>query len=567
MRMATPSFSSTRGSTPQRGPRLRRRDAHRLTASAGALAGGLAGLAPVLGGLSPVAGAALLGPAPLVPLAAVDAAGAFGLNESFRAAPFGQASGASWTRWTVQWFNVQPQPGDLNVHYFRDDRGQNTLEETVRGGTKVAAMVLGTPEWAAETPGLKTGTSVPRGLYAPVFIDGQVNPENTWGAFMYQLAGSYKGLMDVFEIWNEPEIPATGSAAIYSTWSGSPEQYYQLLKVASVAARAANPDVKIVTAPYSYFKDKEEAKGSAVPWFDAFAGAVRADPMGASVFDVFALNLYRNAHDLWDRMHGGAPQATEQADRTGFRERLQSIGAGDKPVWLTEINSMPYDDEVPGWSPVVKYDFFRITMEEQASYVLQAYAVALTAGYERVFFQAAQDDAYPVPDELWGLVRYDADRRNADPSRIRPAYVAYQLAAKYMGNADWSRLYVKTRPDPRNQKQYASRFDWAGHMAVFQKGAQRTYVLWNGTEQPMNVDLPPWGVEAKVVDKHGSEAPLAPSGGRLTVTLPAATTHFQHPVFGSDPQGYFYVGGAPLLLVEEGVPGDAPVEVPGFAPA
>lgn len=497
-------------------------------------------------------------------LADVDAAAAFGLNESFRSQSFGQRSGASWTRWTVQWFNVQPQPGDLNVHYFRDNRGQSVLEETVQLGTKVAAMVLGTPEWAAETPGLKTGTSVPRGLYAPVFVDGVPNPENTWGAFMFQLASAYKGLMDVFEIWNEVELPATGSAAVYSTWAGSPEQYYQLLKVASLAARAANPNATIVTSPYSYFKDKEAAKGNATPWFDAFGAAVRADPLGASVFDVFALNLYRNPHDLWDRMHGGVPQAYERADRTGFRERLASIGAGGKPVWLTETNSMPYDDEVPGWSPSARNDHFRITMEEQASYVIQAYAMALTAGYERIFFQALQDDAYPVPDELWGLVRYHEDRNNADESRVRPAYVAYQVAAKYMGNADWSRLYVKSRPDTKNQKQYASRYEWAGHLAVFQKGDQRTYVLWNGTAQTLSVGLPSWGAAAKVVDKHGVEAALPAVVGQLTVALPPATTHFQHPVFGEDPEGYFYVGGPPILVVEEGVPADAPVEVAGF---
>ena len=55
----------------------------------------------------------------------------------------------------MQWFNVQPQPGELNEFYFRDHKGQSILEQQVKNGVKVAAMVLGTPEWAAETPGLK----------------------------------------------------------------------------------------------------------------------------------------------------------------------------------------------------------------------------------------------------------------------------------------------------------------------------------------------------------------------------------------------------------------------------
>jgi hypothetical protein len=431
---------------------------------------------------------------------------------------------------------------------------------------KVAAMVLGTPEWAAETPGLKTGTSVPRGLYEPVFLGDQPNPDNTWGAFMYHLAATYRGLMDVFEIWNEVEIPASGSNALYNTWAGTAADYYQLLKVAAEAARAANPQVRLVTAPYSYFKDKEAGGGQHLPWFEAFATALRADPAGASVFDIFALNLYRNPHDLWDRVHGGVPEAVEAADRTGFRARLQALGAGDKPLWLTELNAMPYDDELPGWVPAEKNDGFRITQDEQAGYVLQAYALALCAGYERVFFQALQDDPYPVPDELWGLVRFHPERENDDPARIRPAFVAYQLAATYLGNADWCRLLIRRRPDPRNYRRYASRYEWAAHLAVFQKGDRRAHVLWNGTGSPMPVSVKAWGEQARVVDKYGGEAPLPRDrAGRLTVTLDRATRHFD--LFGGDPPGYFYVGGSPLLIVEEGVPPDAPVVAPGFHPA
>ncbi|MBI3972142.1 MAG: hypothetical protein HY332_12695, partial [Chloroflexi bacterium] len=513
-------------------PLLRRCEFNRLAAGAGALAGLAPHLQPPVAGAAP--GSAML--------PSVEMADAFGVNEAFKAEQFALKSGAGWTRWTVQWFNVQQNPGDFNVHYFRDEKGRSILEAQVQAGIKVAAMVLGTPEWAAETPGIKTGTSVPTGLYEPVFVDGKPNPANTWGAFMFQLADTYKGLMDVFEIWNEVEIPSTGSNAVYNTWAGSAADYYQLLKVASEAAKAANPDARIATSPYSYFKDKEAGGGATLPWWEEFTAAAQADPAGASVFDVVALNMYRNPHDLWDRVHGGVPQLVEAADRVGFRRRLAAMGAQDKALWLTEINAMPFDDEVPGWNPADKNDGFRITMDEQASYVLQAYALALCAGYEKVFFQALQDDPYPVPDELWGLVRFHDDRANDDPARARPGFTAYQLAAHYLGNAERAELYIRTRPDPRNYKQYASRFEWAGHLAMFQKGDQRTSVVWNGTDQPLNVSLQPWGVEAVLVNKYGEEMP-APrdASGRLGVTLEPASRHFD--LFGGDPPGYYYIGG------------------------
>ena len=138
-----------------------------------------------------------------------------------------------------------------------------------------------------------------------------------------ELAKTYAGLLDVFEIWNEVEIPVTGSNAAYSTFAGTPGDYYQLLRVASAAAKAANPNARIVTSPYSYFKDKEAGGGSSLPWFEGFAEAVSA--RGADAFDIFALNLYRNPHDLWDRMKGGVPDAAEAADRKGFRQRLDEI--------------------------------------------------------------------------------------------------------------------------------------------------------------------------------------------------------------------------------------------------
>jgi hypothetical protein len=78
----------------------------------------------------------------------------------------------------------------------------------------------------------------------------------------------------------------------------------------------------------------------------------------------------------------------------------------------------------------------------------------------------------------------------------------------------------------------------------------------------VRVSLQRAGQSATVVDKLGAEAPLEPgqpvagAPATWTVTLPGATRHFN--LFGGDPPGYFYVGGSPLLVVERGVPADAP---------
>ena len=65
-------------------------------------------------------------------------------------------------------------------------------------------------------------------------------------------------------------------------------------------------------------------------------------------------------------------------------------------------------------------------MEQQSSFVLQAMALGLTAGYERMAIHSLTDR--DTSDELWGLVRNDGT--------LRPAFVAYQTAARYLGGAD-----------------------------------------------------------------------------------------------------------------------------------
>jgi hypothetical protein len=480
----------------------------------------------------------------------------FGVNEGFYAASLAHKLGARWTRWVVEWSEVQRfGEGTFNSD---DDRNTynidtETLRQDLRHGYKVMAVLKSTPAWAQVDPS-RGVRSVPRGLDAPVD-----SAENLWATFVRWMAGRYAGRIDTWAIWNEVEIPPTGPNAVYNTWAGTLEQYYRLLKVAWQAARSVNPNARIILAPYSYHRDKD--------WLRRFLRVAAADPEGPAngyFFDVVGLNLYRNPHDLYDRKKGGVPWALEPADRIGVDDLLREFRM-EKPVWVTEVNSMPYDDPgVPDWDPVRRNDGFRITQDEQASFVIQAYALGIAAGYGVIFWQAMQDDRPPVPDELWGLVRYREDPSDASPERIRPAYHAYQTAARYFSNAERVELQTVDRADPAVSRRYAPRFQWWIHQVTFQRGSSRTTVLWNGAAGAARVTIPRLGASAKLVDKLGNESPLepvaGPGGERWPVTLPGATRRFT--LFGGDPPGYHYVGGSPLLVVEEGVPPDAPIVRP-----
>jgi hypothetical protein len=446
----------------------------------------------------------------------------------------------------VEWSEVQRTP-DLNeFNYFYID--PETLRQERRYGYNMMAVLKSTPPWAQTNPahGVR---SVPAGLEL-----SPSDPGNTWGAFVADIARRYAGEIDTWAIWNEVEIPPSGPNAVYNTWAGTLAQYYRLLKVAWVAAHTANPRARVMLAPYSYHRDKE--------WLTRFLRVASQDPDAAAhgfFFDIVGLNLYRNPHDLYDRKRGGVPWAADASDRLGIDQRLAQFGL-QKPVWVTEMNAMPYDEtQVEGWDPVRRRDGLRITMAEQANFVLQAYALGIAAGYETLFWQAMQDDRPPVPDELWGLVRYHPDPSNVDPARVRPAYTAYQVAARYFSDAERVELLTVDRGDPAGYRGPAPRYQWWIHLVVFQRGRQRISVLWNGAGAAARVTLPKLGETARVVDRLGNESPLQPQGERWQLTLEAATRRY-----GGDPPGYFFVGGAPLLLVEEGVAPDAPVQRPAI---
>ena len=204
----------------------------------GALGAG-AGVAGGLG-LPGLPGAAVAG-AQAPGIAVTDADGRLGAVEAFRAAGTGLVEGAGvrWERLTFWWRGLQEGPGaPLNPFYFPLE---NVDAERERG-MEVVGLLVNTPDWAAADPS-RGGTSVPRNLYLP-----HDHPENYWGRFVRQVVELYRGRIDSWIIWNEPDITPNAPNAAYFLWAGSPADYYQLLKVATLNARAANPGVKILSA-------------------------------------------------------------------------------------------------------------------------------------------------------------------------------------------------------------------------------------------------------------------------------------------------------------------------------
>ena len=109
----------------------------------------------------------------------------FGINEGFAAAGFARQLGARWTRWVVEWSEVQrtPNPEEFNLFYIDPE----TLRQELRHGYKMMAVLKSTPPWAQTNPAVGV-RAVPAGLDLPAD-----DPGNTWGAFVKDIARRYAG--------------------------------------------------------------------------------------------------------------------------------------------------------------------------------------------------------------------------------------------------------------------------------------------------------------------------------------------------------------------------------------
>ncbi len=101
--------------------------------------------------------------------------------------------------------------------------------------------------------------------------------------------------------------------------------------------------------------------------------------------------------------------------------------------------------------------------------------------------------------------------------------------------------------------------NWQAYLVAFDlPGNRRVSVLWNGDGAPLRVRVPRrGGAEASLIDANGDQQTLTSVGSDWTIALPAATAHF-----AGDPPGYFFIGGDPRLLVEDGVAPSSPVTAP-----
>jgi hypothetical protein len=417
----------------------------------------------------------------------------FGIVDSFVNTAEANAAGAGWTRVFFRWDVIQPAgPSDWKPTNVPD----TLLDAEIAAGREVAAVLIGTPAWATESG---ASTAVP--------------PLEYWGDFVYKIASQYKGRIKYWIIWNQPDV--TDPASPSRTWDGTPEDYYRLLKEAYLNIKSVDPSMQVHLAGLTYTWDSDHGNSQ---YLSRLLDLIVADPEAATnnyFFDRASYHLYYNPRRMLEIL-------------TDVRSILDAHGLGSKPIWLNETNAPPSADSL---EPLTGPAGISVTLPEQSAFVIQAFALALAGGAERVAFNKMRND-YPHPEsvEPYGLLRADNSRR--------PAFAAFQAVSAYFAGltkSHWLQLgdvYVVT----------------------LDRGGQTTTVLWNTIATPVTFSLNAIAPQAILVDEGGNQQVITPDGGIFSIDLPGAGC-------SNGPQACF-IGGPPRLLVEIGSPDQRVIQLP-----
>lgn len=487
-------------------------------------------------------------------LAFISAADALADEARYRGA---LATGARWDRWPLYWHWVDAG-GYVGPHRGGKHDYDTLVSQDLSHGLTPLVILMGTPSRYATQPSqvessqlpernllplkenpipTSSATLPPRGLFEPIFAGGTdeagpgqpVNPANPWAKFVFNTVERYRpgGLLArrqgwprgvgvrYWEIWNEPDFS--------SFWSGTVEEYYRLLEVAYKSIKTADPEATVVLGGLAFYQKPN--------WLPLLLRQAQSES-GRVYFDVLSLHHYWSIYNSEARLQQS-------------RAALAAFGLTGLPIWITESGVSVWDDY-----PATAYDVpadepWRATSAEQASYIIQHASLAFYNGVERYFHFMLHDDCGDGPSSAYGLRQnFSPHVCNPAQGKLRPAYAAYQLAAKQLAG-----LVPLWRQKTYEQDQ----------VAFYRPGDRsRLVVMWATQGLTATATISATGSRAQLywIDSQAvlsntvglsRTATLAPSGGVYTLTLPPATNRNS---FQADDTAY-HIGGRPYLLIEQ----------------
>lgn len=262
-------------------------------------------------------------------------------------------AGFRWVKQRFEWRFIEPhQKGSFE--WNEPDRLVNAVRAS---GLGIIARVDNQPIWA-NAQRVFPVTAPPDRL-------------EDWSDYLFALASRYKGKIQAYEIWNEPNI-----AREWGEGRPDPARYAEMLKVSREAIRRADPQALVISAGLSPTTERSER---ATPPAEYLEAMYRAGAKGS--FDLLGVHAagFKGPPDA-DPAAVAADSAltnndpSEQALRRiytfRFVEDLRGImerqGDADRQIAILEM----------GWTtdlrPNSPYQWHAVSLEQQADYLVQA---------------------------------------------------------------------------------------------------------------------------------------------------------------------------------------------------
>ncbi|TVR72991.1 MAG: hypothetical protein EA415_08645 [Sphaerobacteraceae bacterium] len=230
-------------------------------------------------------------------------------------------AGIGWIKEGVPWSEIEPAEGS----HWDPEHQQDTWQKyddifamAERYGVRVIARLDHTPPWAR--PEGSTYHSPPSDV-------------ETYGQFVEDFVERYKGRVQHIQIWNEPNLSRE--------WGGEidPEGYFDLLSEAYTRAKAADPNVVVLSAPMAM---TNEVSGRAIPEFDYWRELYE---LGAQdYFDILTATGYGIDQPPEDPP---SPDVINLRRIELVRDLMAEYNDTSTPIWLTEYGWNASPDVIP----------------------------------------------------------------------------------------------------------------------------------------------------------------------------------------------------------------------------
>jgi hypothetical protein len=231
-------------------------------------------------------------------------------------------------------------------------------------------------------------------------------------------------------------------------------------------------------------------------------------------------------------------------------------------VWLNESGAPVWDDYPgPTWTAAnPDQRQYRLTMQQQASYVIQSTAYAWAAGADVVFFHQLYDDCGNQSGgtdfapgggagDAHGLFRNERGSscfsQHPAPGSARPSATTFHLMSRVFGIETFSNGTILDL----ERRAVVISFDRLPALGAVTSGVGgRIYVMWNRGANPLNVVIPSAGGLATLYTMDNQDFTIASTAEGYKINLPPVS-QTQDPSLPFNEIAAW--GGQPMILVEQ----------------